>query len=43
MVVKGLKSRQVKLKIGAILSNNNYKLTSTYIDNLKESNLEYDY
>ena len=36
MVVKGLKSRQAKLKIGAILSNNNYKLTSTYIDNLKE-------
>lgn len=43
MVVKGLKNRQAKLKIGAILSDNKYKLTSTYIDNLKESDLEYDY
>lgn len=42
MVVKGLKGRQAKLTIGALESNNNIKLTSVYISELKESELKYD-
>lgn len=43
MVVKGLKDRQAKLTIGVISKDDNYKLTSIYIEKLKESELKYDY
>lgn len=33
---------QAKLTIGAIFKNNEYKLTSVYIDKLKENELSYD-
>lgn len=42
MVVKGLKDRQAKLIVGILKTNNDFKLTSTYIERLKESELKYD-
>ena len=41
MVVKWLKGRQAELKKATILSN--YKLTSSYINNFKERDLEHQF
>ena len=42
MVLKGLKDRQAKLTVGVISKDNKYKLTSIYINELKESELKYE-
>lgn len=42
MVVKGLKGKQAKLRVGVMYKNDNpdiSKLTTTFIDKLKESDL----
>lgn len=41
MVIKGLKNRQVKVTIGSRFINNKYKLSSIYINELKESELKH--
>ncbi len=41
MVIKGLKGRQAKVTIGSRFMNNEYKLSSVYINELKESELKY--
>ena len=43
MVLRGLKGRQAKLTIGVLFKTDKYKLTSVYINKLKDSELEYDY
>lgn len=41
MVIKGLKNKQAKLTIGSRFINNEYKLSSVYINEIKESELKY--
>lgn len=42
MVIKGLKDRQAKVTIGSRFINNEYKLSSVYINELKESELKHE-
>ena len=42
MVLKGLNERQAKLTIGVRIQNNECKLTTVYINELKENEIKYD-
>ena len=42
MVLKGKKDRQAKITVGIIKKDDEYKLTSAYIDELKRSDLTYE-
>lgn len=42
MVLKGLKDRRAKVTVGIISNGNDNKLTSIYINELKEAELKYD-
>ncbi|WP_052406409.1 minor capsid protein [Clostridium culturomicium] len=42
MVLKGLKNKQAKVKVGVMSDDNGPRLTTVFIDKLKESDIEYE-
>ncbi|MEG0133508.1 MAG: minor capsid protein [Clostridium sp.] len=42
MVLRGLKNKQAKVKVGIMADDNGTRLTTVFIDKLKESDLKYD-